>query len=728
MTPYNTSLQHILAELERIDLLVQVQVWRARQLNESDAQFQGLVITEQQVDTLLAAPAGLPRWAMETAAISLPDVRAALDQLAADIRMRKAASARFGVSLRLDTLAQQFELSPFDVDALLICLAPELDLRYERLYAYLQDDVTKKRPSVDLVLNLLSPSFAAKLAFRQRFTEAAPLIKHRLLNLFDDPSHPQPPLLSKVLKADERVVRYLLDQDDIDPRLQPYTRRATSQASLEELLLPEAMKHRLTGLVHARNETDRELIIYLQGPYGVGKESTAAALCRELGHGLLVVDGEKLLHAGGLAFETAVQLAVREARLHNAALYWAGFDALLDDEHRTWREMLWQALGEGHGLSFLAGNTPWEPSGGQRAVTFVRVELARPAYAQRVQLWTQFLNGSTPRDAEMDLGALATKFRFTAGQINDAAATARSLARWRDPDAGQVTLDDLYVACRLQSNRKLGELARKITPNYTWNDIVLPADRMTQLGEMMNQIKYRARVYDDWGFGRKLSLGKGLNVLFAGPSGTGKTMAAEIMANALKLDLYKIDLSMVVSKYIGETEKNLARIFEEAETSNAILFFDEADALFGKRSEVRDSHDRYANIEISYLLQRMEEYDGIAILATNLHKNMDDAFVRRMHFTIEFPFPDAASRRRIWEQIWPAETLRSPDLDLDLVARRFELAGGSIRNIALAAAFLAADDSQVVDISHVIRATQREYRKMGRVVAEREFEVKHEGA
>ena len=321
----------------------------------------------------------------------------------------------------------------------------------------------------------------------------------------------------------------------------------------------------------------------------------------------------------------------------------------------------------------------------------------------------------------MDLGALATKFRFTAGQISDAAATARNLARWRDPEAGQLTLDDLHVACRLQSNRKLGTLARKITPFYAWDDIVLPADRLQQLREICNQVKHRSQVYDAWGFDRKLSMGKGLNVLFSGPSGTGKTMAAEIMAGELGLDLYKIDLSTVVSKYIGETEKNLARIFEEAETSNAILFFDEADALFGRRSEVRDSHDRYANIEISYLLQRMEEYDGMAILATNLHKNMDEAFVRRMHFTVEFPFPDAANRLRIWEKIWPAETPRNPNLDPAFMARRFELAGGSIRNIALAAAFLAADDGQVVDIGHVIRATQREYQKMGKIVMDGEF-------
>ena len=282
-------------------------------------------------------------------------------------------------------------------------------------------------------------------------------------------------------------------------------------------------------------------------------------------------------------------------------------------------------------------------------------------------------------------------------------------------------MPDLYDACRLHSNQKLATLARKITPKYAWDDIVLPADRLEQLREICNHVKYRDRVYGEWGFDRKLSLGKGLSVFFAGPSGTGKTMAAEIIAGELGLDLYKIDLSTVVSKYIGETEKNLSRIFTEAETSNAILFFDEADALFGKRSEVKDSHDRYANIEIGYLLQRMEEYEGVVILATNFRKNMDEAFVRRLHFTVEFPFPNEEDRRRIWEGVWPEDTPRDPGLDLDFLAQRFELTGGNIRNIALAAAFLAADDSGVVVMPHLIRAMQREYQKMGKVVTETEF-------
>jgi hypothetical protein len=373
------------------------------------------------------------------------------------------------------------------------------------------------------------------------------------------------------------------------------------------------------------------------------------------------------------------------------------------------------------GLTFLAGASVWEPADALREAPFVRVEFSRPDPQQRRELWARSLNGATPHESDPHFQTLAGKFRFTPGQIRDAAATAHNLARWRDPQRGQLSVADLYAASRLQSNRRLATLARQVTPHYRWDDIVLPPDRLQQLREICNYVKYYGLVYQEWGFDGKLAMGKGLNALFAGPSGTGKTMAADIIAGELGLDLYKIDLSGVVSKFIGETEKNLARIFTEAETSNAILFFDEADSLFGKRSEVRDSHDRYANIEISYLLQRMEEYDGVVILATNLRKNMDDAFVRRMHFTVEFPYPGLRERRRIWEGVWPADTPRTPELDLDFMAQRFELAGGNIRNIALAAAFLAAADGGVVDMPHLVHATRREFQKMGKVMVDGEF-------
>jgi ATP-dependent 26S proteasome regulatory subunit len=458
------------------------------------------------------------------------------------------------------------------------------------------------------------------------------------------------------------------------------------------------------------------LNLYFQGPYGVGKRSTAGALCRPLGLRLLVVNAERAASAC-CDFALLVRLIAREAVLQDSAVYWHGFDTLLADDQRAYFAILLQSLRDNAGVVFLGGETVWEPADTPNLPPFVMIEFPRPAYADRLLFWQKVLGDSAPDLA--DVAGLANKFRFTGGQIRDAAATARNLARVR-AEGSTPSMADLLEACRLQSNRKLATLATRITPHYLWSDIVLPEEKFRQLREVCNAVEYRSIVYDQWGFDGKLSLGKGLSLLFAGPSGTGKTMAAEVLARELGLDLYKIDLSTVISKYIGETEKNLSRIFAEAATSNAVLFFDEADALFGKRSEVRDSHDRYANIEINYLLQKMEEYEGTVILATNLRKNMDDAFVRRIQFTIEFPFPSFDQRLDIWHKVWPANTPRQ-DLDLDFMARHFEISGGNIRNIALSAAFLGAEDGGCVRMKHLIRATWAEYQKMGKVVMEGEF-------
>jgi len=286
-----------------------------------------------------------------------------------------------------------------------------------------------------------------------------------------------------------------------------------------------------------------------------------------------------------------------------------------------------------------------------------------------------------------------------------------------------LTTEHLLAAARAHSNPRLSTLARKIVPRYGWDDIVLPEDQLEMLREIVATVKGRPQVLDAWGLGSKLVSSRGVTALFSGPPGTGKTMAAEIIAAELGLDLYKIDLSTVVSKYIGETEKNLERIFAEAECSNAILFFDEADALFGKRSEVRDSHDRYANVEISYLLQRMETYDGVTILATNLRANLDEAFTRRLQFAVDLPFPEAADRLRIWQTLFPPDVPRDPGLDFCVLATRFRLAGGNIRNILVSSAYLAAADGRSVTMEHLLRGTRRELQKMGRLLREGDLET-----
>ena len=407
---------------------------------------------------------------------------------------------------------------------------------------------------------------------------------------------------------------------------------------------------------------------------------------------------------------------MREVQLQLAVLLWTDFEALLPKEQTSQRELLLSLLNGHPGLILLAGDSSWEPGGAFDRSHYQRLPISTPTTEQRETLWRAVLAATPHQLTQTDIADIAAKFRLTPGQIADAARTAFGLAAWRQPDAPSLSANDLTHASRRHSNRQLTNLAQKITPHYRWDDIVLPPQQLTQLHELCNQVKYRGLVYQTWGFDRKLAMGKGVNALFSGPPGTGKTMAADIIAGELGLDLYKIDLSTVVSKFIGETEKNLSKIFVEAESSNAILFFDEADALFSKRTEIKDSHDRYANLETSYLLQRIEQYDGIVILASNFRKNMDEAFVRRMHFILEFPFPGPAERQRIWENIWPEELPLIDHLDNQVLASRIEIAGGNIRNVAVTAAFLAAANGGQVTMQHIKQATQREYQKMGKVL------------
>jgi hypothetical protein len=340
-----------------------------------------------------------------------------------------------------------------------------------------------------------------------------------------------------------------------------------------------------------------------------------------------------------------------------------------------------------------------------------------PDFAHRRACWQHHLAraGSVPTAADLD--AVADRFQLTRSQIAAAVLSTQLLTDSRTDDR-PPTAAALFAAARAQSGQRLAALARRIAPRLGWPDLVLPAETLDQLHALCNRVAQRPRVLREWGFDRKLSRGKGVTALFAGPSGAGKTLAAEVVARELGLDLYQVDLSGVVSKYIGETEKNLERVFAAATTGNAILFFDEADALFGKRSAVGDAHDRYANIEISYLLQKMEEYDGIAVLATNLRQNIDEAFLRRLTFSVHFPFPDLESRRLIWTRIWPAETPLDPEVDAARLAERYKLSGGGIRNVAVAAAFLAAAEGSAVRAAHVHRAAVLEFEKMGKLPPE----------
>ena len=352
----------------------------------------------------------------------------------------------------------------------------------------------------------------------------------------------------------------------------------------------------------------------------------------------------------------------------------------------------------------------------EQSPRLLNIYLSKLHSRDRMALWQNALNDSAPL---LDIPRIVQQFRFGPIGVRQAVATAGNRVAMNQPahkNSSPLSMDELWVACRRHSEWQLDELAQRIEPAYTWDDLVLQPQEMDQLHEIAQQVHYRHSVYVEWGYDQKLKRGKGISVLFSGPSGTGKTMAAEVLANGLDLPLYRIDLAGVVNKYIGETEKNLRRIFAAAEESGTILFFDEADALFGKRTEVRDSHDRYANIEVNYLLQLMENYTGLAILATNRRQSVDRAFLRRLRFVVDFPFPNKESRRRIWQRVFP-EHVPVGRLDFNHLAQ-MEIAGGNIHTIALNAAFLGASDTGTVEMKHLIAAARREYAKLDKLDTE----------
>ncbi len=691
---------YLQAELRRLDVHILAAVHAARSNNPQYAgdEYRGLYVSDQDVEIMMAGSVG------PASPVVLPEGLGATLRLVDEeiIAWRRAAPEQ-----PLVRLASRLGLTAFEQDAVLACLAPEVDQRYERLFGYLHDDVTRKRPTPRLIMDLFCRSAEERLEARGAFLPTAPLLARLVIRMAEDASSRHQPLLARPLKLDDAVVEHALGASTSDPRLEPAVRllRVDDEAGWAPGVDQARLKH--IGTL-ARDRAEAVLLI---GSDAEQRKAATRGLGRFWGRAILAIEAPVLARLD-LSPDAAVALALRQAALLDAIPYLDEIDSWSDDGGLAWLSALVRALATHPGTVMLGTRAAWEPPIGRPPL---RLEVPDLAYFERKHMWAGLLDGQVPADA---IGEVAGKFRLNAGQIQAAVRTADSLAR----SAGRVlAAADLLVAARQHSNQNLARLARKVVPLYAWDDIILPADRVHLLREICQYVRHGHTVYGEWGFDRKLSLGKGLNALFAGPSGTGKTMAAEIIAREVGLDAYKINLATIVSKYIGETEKNLDRIFTEARDSNAILFFDEADAIFGKRSEVRDSHDRYANIEIAYLLQKMEEYDGVSILATNLRKNIDEAFVRRMHFTVEFPMPEEDDRLRIWRKIFPPQAPLASDVDLVFLARQFRSSGGNIKNIAVAAAFLAADEDSSIQMRHLIWATKRELQKMGRLVTEVEF-------
>ncbi len=572
--------------------------------------FRGLYISEAQVDGLLDGRSGL--------GLSGPADEPALEAAARLEAWADEALAR-GADLRLRRLAIAFELTVLDVELLLVALAPDLEPRFERLYGYLHDDVSRRRASVGLALELAGlaggPAAAAAGigASRARFDPGAPLVAGGLV-LIEDPDRP---FLTRSLRVPDRVTAHLLGGDAPDP------------------LLAELLTSAVPSVVGAVAALERAIgagarLVYVRERVGSAGLSLAATALARLGVEPVLLDLTRL--AAGDEPGPVAAAAAREARLRGGGLVAGPIDGLAERGAAAVR-----AFAEAACPTVLLGGRGWDP-GWSRQVPLL-VDAAAPSSTERGAIWRAEVPAAAG-DARLDHEIERLPFRLAPEQVVRAArsATLQAVAQGRD-----LVPADLYGGARAQNAAGLERLARRIEPVVGWPDLVLPRPVLDQLHELTARARHRDLVLDEWGMGRRSSKGRGITALFAGDSGTGKTMSAEVIAGELGLDLYVIDLSTVVDKYIGETEKNLDRVFSEADRVNGILLFDEADSIFGKRSEVKDARDRYANVEVAYLLQRMEQFDGMAILTTNLRANVDEAFVRRLD--VDHRLPDARGRR-----------------------------------------------------------------------------------
>lgn len=583
----------------------------------------------------------------------------------------------------IDLLAERFGLSGFERDVLLLAAGVEMDAELAALCAAASNG---QRPwaSLGLALAVLPEPHWSALA------PARPLRRWRLIETADDAA-----LVSARLRIDERALHYLAGVNYLDPRLQPLLRRIAEPASMAA-----AQQATAEAIVAALEQEASPLpVLQLWGRDVHGKRDIAAWAAARLGLRLYVIAGEDI-PANPHELEALAVLWEREATLLDCTLLIECADAAPGAAVQRFIERL-------GGLALLALREP-----AALARRDLRFRVDKPERRDQFSLWEQAL-GSTSASLGRAVEGVASEFRLSAHDIQRIGSElAREAAALPDPEAA------LWRACRSLERRHLDGLAQRIEPAAGWDDLVLPEPQKSTLRQIASHLHHRATVYQRWGFENKGARGLGISALFAGESGTGKTLAAEVLANALHLDLFRIDLSAVVSKYIGETEKNLARVFDAAEDSGSILLFDEADALFGKRSEVKDSHDRYANIEVSYLLQRMEAYRGLAILTTNQKSALDTAFLRRLRFVVHFPFPDDAEREAIWRRVFPTAT-PVDGIDHAKLAR-LHMAGGHIRNVALNAAFHAAEEGEAVTMAHLLRAAHAEAAKRERPLTDAE--------
>ncbi|MEC8023903.1 MAG: ATP-binding protein [Myxococcota bacterium] len=693
------------------------------------------------------------RYGIPDAAIGDGDYAAVIEPLRQQIaaferrgHVLRTESRKFNYSLPFDELIEIYQLDRFEQEVLTLALAPMLDAAFRKRIARYKDNILLDFADVDLVLSVLLDTRRERLsALAKYFGESSTLVRSRLVKLIRPKEATSDQLLAQEIVVPGRVVNHLLRSGEIDHNLTKYARMHRPAIAMEHVVLPQqtigeviSLAQQYAGTLRTHIEEmntalgpiGRSGVLQFVGPSGTGKTHFARAVAAHLNAPILEVDCGKLASEDA-RFKTIIEDLFWQARIAGAVLVLERADAILGEKNAK-LPAIFSEFERWQGLAIIVTLDPKAIDASVERWVIYQCEFEPPEMADRERLWAMHLPSYPPIDETVDVEFLASQFEITGNQIRNAALVAANMAL-ADAESKQidtpesvptVTLEHFKRAAHTQMRASLSQYARKSKVKLTLDDLILPDDEKQEIQSILDAAQARTFVMTKWGFARKLSTGKGLVMMFCGEPGTGKTLCAEIMANTLGLQLYQISIPQVMSKYIGETEKNIAQIFQTAKANHAMLLFDEADSLFTSRVKVESSVDKFSNMETNLLLQEIERFEGIIILTTNLDKSIDKAFQRRIQFKVTFPFPDAQYRAAIWELLFPRECPVSDEIDWELVGKSFEISGGHIKNAVLRAAYRAKVTGGIVDMETIRFAAEQECKQAGKLF--RSFKLAHE--
>lgn len=664
--------------------------------NEAAA-YKDLAITSSEVQKLLDQKS----FGIEHLMIPLDELHESIKLLEQQINDLENKAQNEGVILTLKYLEEVFQLTFYDKLCLEMALAYELEDKYKKIYAYLNNDRTKHKPTYQIAYELFQLRLGSKFSIRVLQNENPTLTQ----------------MLMKPIGSSEVDYYQMVLDDDVFRWIVGSANIGESSLNYSNLIYPRNKsdspnwKPSILKLINKYIDVsveDQKKLIFISGSKGVGKTYQVCQWATEYDCVILSVDYLDLMSSDE-DLELYFLKMIRDVNLINGIFL---FDNYEHDKNSKREKQFFTLIQKMCNFVFVLSRSPLPHKLELDHFSILNIEIGLLNNQDRKLVWQKFASDKKIRCDQWS--NISSGFKFSIGSIKSVINKLYALENWNQ---GEVLIEEsrLFEACYGEIKHELDKKTRKLDAKYTFDDLILPESIIRELSEICSRVKNSDKVYDQWGFGEKLSYGKGLAVVFSGEPGTGKTMSAHAIANELKLEIYQIDLSSMVSKYIGETEKNLSSIFDEAKRSNAILFFDEAESLFGKRTEVSNSNDKHANNQTSFLLQKIEEYEGITILATNFKKSMDKAFIRRMNHIIEFHMPTKEYRKKIWSSIFPERTPMSADIDFDYISEKFELTGGNIKNIALRSAFMAAEKDNEIMMKDILVATKEELHKIGKV-------------